>query len=331
MFLKDKSCIVKLVFDKKGENMKNNQKKVYSYGIITPSELMLLEWNYPKPDEYAEVKEILPMTGGEACNSSIVLSQLGVQVQLDGLWFGNNAKALKALELIQSFGVDTSNISIKDHYQNVEEFVIADKETRTIFASYGKLFKGNRLWNIPNEDDIQSSNMVCLDPFLQDESKHVAELCVRHNVPYVTVDCKYDDYISKHATVNIISGEFRGGNYPNIDKKKLINEYAKNSNGITIFTSADDDILYMENNQLYSLKPYQIQPIDTAGAGDSFRSGIIYGLLHGYDLKRTIAFASLLASYICVTFPGVTKCPTMDELIEFSIQNKFDYHIQYPN
>jgi len=69
------------------------KNKVYAYGIIMPSSLLMIEGKFPKPDHYAEVNQIYIMTGGEACNSSIVLAKLGVSVILDGLWLGDNVKA----------------------------------------------------------------------------------------------------------------------------------------------------------------------------------------------------------------------------------------------
>lgn len=63
---------------------------VYSYGMISSSTLHVLDGNYPEPDGYAEVKESFKMIGGEAANSSIVLSKFGLKIKLDGNWIGTN-------------------------------------------------------------------------------------------------------------------------------------------------------------------------------------------------------------------------------------------------
>lgn len=301
---------------------KNNM--VYAYGIITPSSLLMIEGNFPKPDYYAEVKQIYKMTGGEACNTSIVLAKLGVSVSLDGLWLGDNVKALDLLDFLQKRKINTELINVKKGFQNVEETVIADQKTRTIFANYGLLYQGNRLWNLPNKEMIHSSSVVCLDPFLGDESREVAKVCNEQNIRYVTVDCHFDNYIAQHADVLIISGEYRKAQFSDVAKSSLFNQYLDKCKGTVIFTSAENDILYNDKH-IKTFSPYQVQVIDTTGAGDSFRSGIIYGLIHEYPLEKTIAFASLLASYICQSFPGVMNSPTYDELLNFSIKQGYDF------
>lgn len=311
----------------KGNHM--NQNDVYSYGIVTPSTLLMLKWPFPQADNYAEVTNSFHMTGGEACNSSIVLSKLNINVALDGLWFGDNKKAIETLNLISSFGIDTTLINVVPGFENIEELVIADTTTRTIFASYGKLLEDKVIWNTPSEDSIKKSKVVCLDPFLKEDSIYAAKLCIKHSIPYVTVDCKYDSFISKNAHINIISDEFRKGNYNNIETNDLLQTYIDKSKGITIFTSADKDIIYSYNNEIKSFAPYKVKTTDTTGAGDSFRSGIIYGLLHNYTIEHTIAFASLLASYVCQSFPGVINSPNYEELITFSKEQGYDYVQRY--
>ncbi len=64
--------------------------EVYAYGVISSSELHLLSMPFPPPDAYAEITKSHFMTGGEALNSAIVLSCLGLRAQLDGNWIGNS-------------------------------------------------------------------------------------------------------------------------------------------------------------------------------------------------------------------------------------------------
>ena len=227
--------------------------------------------------------------------------------------------------MIKSYNINTELITIKEKYSNVEEHVVTDNDTRTIFASYGKLFQGKRLWNIPNKQKIKEATIVCLDPFLGEESLLASRVCVKNNIPYVTVDCEYDSEISKNALFNVVSKEYRKRVYPNIEDKTLFMKYLNNANGDIIFTSGDDEVMYSIGKELRTFKPYQVKAIDTAGAGDSFRSGIIHGYLKGYSIDKTVAFASLLAAYICQSFPGVINAPTIEALKEFQKKSNFDF------
>ena len=73
---------------------------VYAYGVVASSTLHLLEHAFPPPDGYAEMSRSLPMTGGEALNSAIVLSRLGHSVRLDGNWLGDTAEDRRLLTTI---------------------------------------------------------------------------------------------------------------------------------------------------------------------------------------------------------------------------------------
>lgn len=286
--------------------------------MIATSTLHLLDDKYPEPDTYAEIKETFRMIGGEAANSSIVLSRLGVKVKLDGNWLGKDEKGSFLLDLLRSYQIDASRLTLAENYRGVEETVYADNTSRTNFGTYRKLLFTDKQWNTPNIEDISTCEVVCLDPFFHEESKLVVEYCKELSKPYITIDCSYDDMISKNAAINIISGEFRHRDFRDVPKEELFHRYIENSNGLVIFTSGSSDLLFGRKGQpIKRAKPYKIQAVDTAGAGDSFRSGILYGFLQKWEDEKTIDFASAVAACICRTFPGVLNSPTLDEVLHF--------------
>jgi len=65
---------------------------IYLYGMITPSTVYILDegFSFPQPNHYAEIKKCLPSLGGEAVNSAIMLSKLGITAKLDGNWLNQN-------------------------------------------------------------------------------------------------------------------------------------------------------------------------------------------------------------------------------------------------
>ena len=63
---------------------------VYSFGMVSSSTLYRISGAFPAAEGYAEIDAKSYMTGGEATNSSIVLSRLGARVRLDGNWLGED-------------------------------------------------------------------------------------------------------------------------------------------------------------------------------------------------------------------------------------------------
>ncbi len=64
-------------------------------------------------------------------------------------------------------------------------------------------------------------------------------------------------------------------------------------------------------------KPYRVQVVDSAGAGDSFRAGVIYGLLQQWGDDQTIQYAAAVAALVCASFPGVLNSPSHAEVMQF--------------
>jgi sugar/nucleoside kinase (ribokinase family) len=291
---------------------------VYLFGMISSSTVYVLDeaFVYPQPNEYAEIKQSMPSVGGEAANSAIMLSKLGVKTKLDGIWLNQN-QAGKVMSLLEPFIIDVSRLTIKPD-GGTEEIVIADRTSRTVFGNYAGFHAGKKQWNDPQEIDIQQSRMIALDPYLRDTSLEAAKLCVRNRKPYVTLDCRYDDYMAMHAEAVIISHELRDQAYRKADMQEVFKKYQTNCEGLIIFTFGADELWFARQDQpVRKYKPFKIVPVDTTGAGDSFRAGIVYGLLNTWSDEATIDFASAVAACVCLSAPHALNAPGLDGVLKF--------------
>lgn len=291
---------------------------IYAYGVIAASELHLLSMPFPSPDAYAEIAESHFMTGGEALNSAIVLSRLGVSVQLDGNWIGDTPAGERLLATIRGHGIDAQRLRVEPGFAGVREIVFSDERSRTIFGNYVDLLSTTRKWNIPQKDDLAKARLVCVDPPFQAESALVGTYAVELGVPFVSIDCPYDTPLSSEAAAVIISGEFRNRQYPQAELSALFAAYQQRAQGLVVLTVGDEAILYGRRGApMRQFKPYPVKVIDSAGAGDSFRAGVIYGLLQQWDDERTIQYAAAVAGLVCASFPGVLNSPTHAEVMQF--------------
>ncbi len=291
---------------------------VYAYGVISSSTLHLLRGSFPSPDSYAEIDQTFYMTGGEALNSAIVLSRLGLRVQLDGNWLGNTAEGRRLLDTIHHYGINTSRLTLAEGYAGVQEIVFSDEHSRTIFGNYIDLLFTTRKWNIPLKDDIAQAKIVCVDPPFRSESALVGEFAAQLGIPFVSIDCPYDHALATDAAAVVISGEFRNREYPDWDLSALFTEYQQRARGLVIFTVGEKEVLYgRKGEECQKFRPYQVRVIDSAGAGDSFRAAIAYGLLNHWEDAQMVQYASAMAGLVCASFPGVLNSPTHAEVMAF--------------
>ena len=293
-----------------------SKHEVYSYGVVSSSTLYRIKGRFPHAQGYAEIEDVHLMTGGEATNSSIVLSRLGASVKLDGNWLGADPSGERTKAILSDYGIDTSRLPLKEAYVGVQEVVVADRDSRTIFGTYGRLLE-NAEWNEPNTDDIADANVVCLDPFFVEQAERVAKIAFDADVPVVTVDCKTDAELLKKTSAVVIAESFINEHYPERKLDDLMTEYQAAIDGLVIFTFGDAPIWYGRRGEAVRfVAPPAIDPVDTTGGGDAFRAGVVFGFLKGWDDEKTVRFSAALAALVCTRFPGVLDAPGLNEVLE---------------
>ncbi|NNC92350.1 MAG: carbohydrate kinase family protein [Acidimicrobiia bacterium] len=290
---------------------------VYAYGVIAPSTLYVLRDDFPSAAGYAEIVGVYPSMGGEAAGGAYVLARLGVATKLDGNRLGADDESARVLELLSAAGVDCTAITLDPEVSPVIEVVFATGDTRTLFGTYGKL-NTDRSWNDPAAEDVQTSRIVCLDPFFGDASRQVARWCREAAIPYVTVDVDPESEVARHAEVLIVSEEFAARTFGTFDPPEILTAYTGQCRGLVILTHGSNPFWYgRDGEQPKQHTPFSAEVRDTAGAGDSFRAGIIYGMLQGWSDDRLLTTASAVAALVCERVPGVLNSPTEQELEAF--------------
>ncbi len=292
------------------------QSEVYVYGMTVLSTIHLLKGKFPAPDTYQEIQATFMMPGGEAANCAIVLSNLGVSVSLDGCYLGEQTeKSLR--QYLSDRNIDCSRMPCEAGFEGWRDIVFCDGEHRTVFGWFvANLFGERRLWTIPSETAIQESKCVALDPFFGAQSALVAELCQKHHKDYVTIDCRWEAAIAQSARAIICSQEFIDREYPHSDYEKLLDEYRETCNGLVIFTFGSKEILYSSSSLGHQLTcmPFPVKVVDTLAAGDTFRAGVVYGVLKKMRDDETVRFAAACAAVACTRFPSVRQPPEMEEI-----------------
>jgi sugar/nucleoside kinase (ribokinase family) len=290
---------------------------VYLYGMTVLSTIHQLKAKFPSADGYQEITRTFVIPGGEAANGAIVLSNLGVPVTLDGCFLGDStAEPLRTY--LQNRGVDCSLLHHQPGFPGWRDIVFCDGNTRTVFGWFvDYLFGGEKLWNAPSESAIQSAKCVALDPFFGSESEEVARLCQKHHRDYVTIDSRFDTIIAKGARAIVCSQEFLDREYPGVEYPALLKQYQSNCAGLVIFTFGSRPVLFASaKTPIQSFKPYAITVVDTLAAGDTFRAGVVYGILKGWIDKEVVRFASATAAVSCLRFPSVYEPPSLAEITE---------------
>lgn len=297
------------------------QYDVYAYGMIVATSSFLLEGGFIKPDDYAEIKDKYRLPGGETGSCATVLSSLGASVKMDGNHIGRNVVPLLR-EFYKDKTVNLDSLHFDEEYEGLEDYVIIADGVRSPMGSFVQFYrdayeKGIKRWSVPKEEDIAGCAVAALDPFFAEEAELAAKYCVKHGKPYVTIDCRYDSYIHRHAAISVISGEGMQNNYPGKTREEMFSLFQDNSDGLTIITNGGKGFYYGRKGQEKKhFAPYKVEVVSTLGAGDTFKAGCAYALLKGMSDEDTVRFASACSAVAISRFPLPLYPPKLSEVEE---------------
>ena len=293
--------------------------EIYMHGQILGTHSFLLKGEFLQPDEYSEIKAKYFLPGGETGTAATVLYSLGATVKIDGTHIGTEVAPLLR-EFYKNKTVDLSSLYFDPDYEGLMDYVVIAGLVRSPMGVFQSLYEkgAKKRWNMPKEEDIKNCKVAAIDPYFLEETQAAAELCVRHNKPFITIDCRHDSYLHKHCAVNVVSKECTGSEqYKDKSIEEIYELLTDNTDGLVIITRGEKEMLYGRKGQpMKKMKPFSTQVKSTLGAGDTFKAGCIYGLLHGMTDNEIVRFASACSAIAISRFPLPLNPPTSEEVKE---------------
>ncbi len=293
----------------------NTRPDVYLFGQVLGTHSFLLRDGFLKPDEYSEIRDQYFLPGGETGTAATVLASLGVSVRMDGTWIGTGVAPM-----LQAFyadkPVDITPLRMWEDDPGVMDYVVIAGLARSPMGRFQTLFAtGERWWSVPKEADIVGCKVAAIDPYFGEESLLAAELCRKHGIPYVTIDSPHDSPLHRHAAVNVVSHECTSEHYAGMAPEEVMALMTGNSDGLTILTQGGGEMLYGRKGEgIHRMKPFDVAVRSTLGAGDTFKAGCVYGLLHGMSDEELVRFASACSAVAISRFPLPLNPPGLGEV-----------------
>jgi sugar/nucleoside kinase (ribokinase family) len=288
---------------------------IYLYGMTLLTSSHLLAGDFPPLDTYAEIKESYQLPGGETGTCAVVLASLGCSVKIDGNWQGTSTYD-KLMGYMRRFGVDASRLKLDEGFEGLQDLVIIDRHSRTVFGKFQAYYNNPlKRWSAPAKEDIENAAAVGLDPYFGEQALEAARVCRELGKKYVTIDCRHDSQMHRYSAVNAVSHEYLDDNYPGEDMADVFRKYADATDGLVIFTYGVKNLLYGRRGQPpQSFAPYKVDAVSTLGAGDTFKAGAVYGLFKGFEDREIVRFASAAAAVACSSFPIALNPPTLEKI-----------------
>ena len=98
--------------------------------------------------------------------------------------------------------------------------------------------------------------------------------------------------------------------------------------GLTTITLGKKGSVTFQGCETIAVPAYDIEEVDTTGAGDVFHGGYIFGLLMRWDIISAIRFASALAAMKCRKVGGRAGIPGLQEVAQFMRERGEEFPMQ---
>jgi sugar/nucleoside kinase (ribokinase family) len=96
------------------------------------------------------------------------------------------------------------------------------------------------------------------------------------------------------------------------DAAEALSKYA----GTVVVKCGPKGAAAIRGNEYIEKETYDLKPVDTTGAGDSFNAGFIYGFLNGFNLGKCMNYGNACGSISVTRVGGASSCATLDEVEE---------------
>ena len=284
----------------------------------------------PAAGELLRVDDMLLSSGGCAANAAMDLAHLGSRVAVAGK-LGDDFFAGFVRQELESKGVDVTGLRLSPTAPTSSTVILpvvgqdrryihavgANAElrvddvdldqvarARVLYVGGYLLFPGfepaalARLFQFAREHGVQT---------LLDVAGPRAEQGLQTLAPVLPFT---DVFLPNQDEAAVITGESDAWRQSQI----FVEQGAKT----VVITRGADGVVVRTSETAFWAQALPIEFVDGSGAGDAFDAGYIVGLLEGWDLARTVAFASAVGASACRrlgTTPGVfTRAEALDFL-----------------
>jgi sugar/nucleoside kinase (ribokinase family) len=277
---------------------------------------------YPAFNTKTELTNYTQSAGGEVATTMVGLQRLGLRTAYAGR-FGSDRAGEFGLGSLTAEGVDTSYSQVIAGAETQIAFIVIDArngERTVIWKRDRRLFYDDQ--DAPTEI-VSRAAVLHLTPHDLQASIVMAKAAKQVGT-IVSIDVDRAsagiDQLLPLVDIMVASAEFPQ-QLVGIDNHRdalveIASRYGCAVTGVTLGESGS--LLYCDGETI-STPAFKVPGgcRDTTGAGDSFRVGIIYGLLKGCSIERSAKMANATAALKCRAVGARTSLPNEAELLDF--------------
>ena len=279
---------------------------ILSYGEIDLDIYLALD-RLPTMDRSANCADDFENVGGAAANSALWLANWGVSTRLAGHDLGDDRAGDAVREVFSSYPeLDTRYIARhKDYLTPRCQCLVTPDGERSFITHWPQEVR----MTPASPDMLEGVDWLNLDmsgPLPR--RLQAAQLASELGIPVLINDIYSTDHpLLPLINVLVMSAAVVRSRMPRREAVELAQVLQNAGDFDVIVTNASADLTVLSRDGgRHTITPPAIQAVDTTGAGDIFKAGLLYGLLQDLPLPEAVKWGAAAGSLMC-QFAGTTE------------------------
>ena len=283
----------------------------------------------PQPGRDGLVDTVKMETGGAILNSAILMDRLGFEPSLigcvgDDVWYAylkgrlsNTRIDLSALQRTRDQNTGLTFILVTPDgertmlgYRGANKLLSPEAITSDLFESASWLhISGYAFLESPQREAAWRAIELATDRSVPISLDTGLEPVMRHKADFLRVLPLLELCISGLAEMD----QLLGAGTPEEAAEKLLAAGV----GMAAIKLGGEGSLLLDEKESFHCPPFEVDVVDTTGAGDAYSAGLLYGRLHGFDLRSSGVLASALGALAACSEGAGLALPNINDLTAF--------------
>jgi sugar/nucleoside kinase (ribokinase family) len=268
----------------------------------------------PAKGGYAEILAETALLGGEAANTAVCLAAWGAPPRLIGNPIGRGADAEFLRSRMAFFGVDDAEVPADDGPTPFCDVYVTDDGDRTMFGrGFGDLEHrvGDRAWA------ASSGDWFAVDPNHGSAARSAVRAAAAQGArPYLLDFVRADDPLGPEWVWQ--SSTDWAGTRGHVQRNvAFVRDLVARCGGLVVLSDGPNG--FVAGSPRFKAQAFPPYPcpdlVDSTGAGDTFRAGMLLGLDEGWGLADCLRFASAAGALACRALGATSRPPSREEIL----------------
>jgi sugar/nucleoside kinase (ribokinase family) len=270
---------------------------------------------YPEPQgpfSKMRIREQAVCCGGQTATALAACASLGLRTRYLGAT-GTDSNGKRIREELARRGIDAADAVIRDvpnqfavilvDEQSGERIVLWDRDERLRLRPReiaAEAFRGARLVHV---DDVDQQAAIL--------AAHIAReagLPVTSDIDRIT---DLTQELIAAVTIPIFAEHVPSGLTGLPDIEQALRRLRETHDGLLIVTCGAGGAVALDGDRLVRSPGFAVSAVDTTGAGDVFRGGLIFAMLRGCQTEEALRFANAAAAISCTRLGAIDGVPSL--------------------